>query len=204
MKQFHLLLSGVLAGLAIAIPVGPVNVLCISRTIACGRAAGLASGLGAALADTLYGGIAAFSISIIIDFLMEEIFWIRVLGGTLLIAIGIAYWFKKPQPLRESGKASAHSAFATTLLLTLTNPTTVLSFLAVMTGLRLGEPRPTTDTLILVLGIFCGSMLWWVLLAAVAGHFRRRFNDRAVVWMNRIGAVAIAAFGVITMSLAAR
>jgi threonine/homoserine/homoserine lactone efflux protein len=204
MKQLDLLLSGVIAGLAIAIPVGPVNVLCISRTIACGRAAGLASGLGAALADTLYGGVAAFSISIIIDFLMEEIFWIRVLGGTLLIAIGIAYWFKKPQPLKESGKASTHSAFVTTLLLTLTNPTTVLSFLAVMTGLRLGEPRPWTHTLFLVLGIFCGSMLWWVLLAAVAGHFRRRFTDGAVVWMNRIGAVAITAFGVITMSLAAR
>jgi threonine/homoserine/homoserine lactone efflux protein len=204
MNQLDLVLRGVLAGLAIAIPVGPVNVLCVSRTIACGRAAGLASGLGAALADTLYGGIAAFSISIIIDFLMEEIFWIRVLGGTLLIAIGIAYWFKKPRPLMESGKDSVHSAFVTTLLLTLTNPTTVLSFLAVMTGLRLGEPRPSTHTLFLVLGIFCGSMLWWVVLALVAGHYRKRFTDRAVVWMNRIGAVAITAFGVITMSMAAR
>lgn len=204
MKQLDLLLRGVLAGLAIAIPVGPVNVLCVSRTIAHGRAAGLASGLGAAIADTLYGGIAAFSISFIINFLMEEIFWIRVFGGTLLIAIGVAYWFKKPQPLKQSRLNSTHSAFVTTLLLTMTNPTTVLSFLAVMTGLRLGEPRPWTHTLFLVLGIFCGSMLWWIVLAVVAGHFRSRFTDRAVVWMNRIGSVAITAFGVLTMALAAR
>jgi threonine/homoserine/homoserine lactone efflux protein len=204
MKQLDLLLRGVLAGLAIAIPVGPVNVLCISRTIACGRKAGIVSGLGAAVADTLYGAIAAFSISFIIEFLLKELFWIRVAGGALLIAIGAIYWFRKPRPLCEAQKDPAGSAFATTLLLTLTNPTTVLSYLAVLAGLRLGEERPWPLTMLLVFGIFCGSMLWWIVLALAAGHFRRRFNDRAVVWMNRIAALAIGGFGVLTMSLAAR
>src|SRR3954466_14837463 len=119
MKALELLLRGVLAGLAIAIPVGPVNVLCISRTITGGRRAGLLSGLGAATADALYGAIAAFSITVIIDFLTAEIFWIRTIGGLLLIAIGIVYWFKKPSPLKEAESPSPHSAFATTLLLTL-------------------------------------------------------------------------------------
>jgi threonine/homoserine/homoserine lactone efflux protein len=204
MKQLDLLLRGVLAGLAIAIPVGPVNVLCISRTICYGRQAGIVSGLGAAVADTMYGAVAAFSITIIISFLIEHIFWIRVLGGLLLIAIGAIYWFRKPQSVKSMPQHSPHSAFVTTLLLTLTNPTTVLSFLAVMAGLRLGQPRPWTMTLLLVLGIFCGSMLWWIVLAMVAGRFRQRFTDGAVVVMNRIGAVAIAVFGVITMSLAIR
>jgi threonine/homoserine/homoserine lactone efflux protein len=204
MKELDLLVRGVLAGLAIAIPVGPVNVLCISRTISGGRRAGLISGLGAATADSLYGAIAAFSITLIINFLLEEIFWIRTIGGLLLIAIGVVYWFKKPQPLKEAEAPSAHSAYATTLLLTLTNPTTVLSFLAVLTGLRLGQHRPWPLTMLVVGGIFCGSMLWWTVLAMVSGHFRRRFNDRAIVWMNRIGALAIGSFGVLTMLLAVR
>jgi threonine/homoserine/homoserine lactone efflux protein len=140
----------------------------------------------------------------IINFLVREIFWIRVVGGLLLIAIGAIYWFKKPRPLKEAQPPSSHSAFVTTLLLTLTNPTTVLSFLAVLAGLRLGEPRPWTLTLFVVLGIFCGSMLWWIFLAIVSGNLRHRFTDSSVVWMNRIGAVAIGAFGVITMSLAMR
>ena len=204
MKALDLLLRGMLAGLAIAIPVGPVNVLCISRTITGGRRAGIVSGLGAATADALYGAIAAFSITVIIHFLLEEIFRIRLIGGLLLISIGIVYWFKKPRSLKDSHGNSPHSAYATTLLLTLTNPTTVLSFLAVLAGLRLGQHRPWPQTMLVVLGIFCGSMLWWIVLALVAGHFRSRFTDRTVVWMNRIGAVAIALFGVLTMLLAFR
>ena len=202
MKELDLLLRGVLAGLAIAIPVGPVNVLCISRTITKGRVAGIISGLGAATADTFYGGIAGFSISLVINFLVREKFWIRLVGGALLVAIGLAYWFKKPKSLKEKRVQSAHSEYVTTLLLTLTNPTTVLSFLAVLAGLRLGESRPWTMTLFLVLGIFCGSMIWWIVLALISGHFRDRFNDRAVVWMNRIAALAIGGFGILTMAIA--
>src|SRR5689334_6442225 len=127
-----------MTGMAIAAPVGPINVLCASRTLAKGRASGLLSGLGAATADALYGGIAAFSIALVIDFLRREQFWIRVLGGLLLIAIGIVYFRKPPRPLsREKKENAGHSDYVSTLLLTLTNPTTVLSFLAVLTGLGL-------------------------------------------------------------------
>jgi threonine/homoserine/homoserine lactone efflux protein len=202
MRQLDLLLRGVLAGLAIAIPVGPVNILCISRTLTNGRVAGIVSGLGAAAADTLYGAIAGFSISLVINFLVREKFWIRLVGGALLVAIGIVYWLKKPKSLKEEAEKSSHSAFVTSLLLTLTNPTTVLSYMAVLAALRLGESRPWTLTLFLVLGIFCGSMIWWIVLAVVSGHFRKRFNDRAVVWMNRIAAVAIGSFGIVTMAIA--
>jgi len=202
MRQLDLLIRGVLAGLAIAIPVGPVNILCISRTLTNGRLAGIISGLGAAAADTFYGAIAGFSISLVIDFLIREKFWIRLVGGALLVAIGLVYWFKHPKSLKEEAEKSSHSAFVTTFLLTLTNPTTVLSYLAVLAALRLGESRPWTLTLFLVLGIFCGSMIWWIVLAIVSGHFRDRFNDKAVVWMNRIAAVAIGGFGIVTMAIA--
>src|ERR1700674_3629040 len=92
MTGIALLFKGLLAGLAIAAPGGPVNVLCISRTLARGRSAGLASGLGAATADALYGAIAAFSITFIIQVLIREMFWIRLIGGILLMGIGVAYY----------------------------------------------------------------------------------------------------------------
>src|SRR5580693_4772009 len=93
----ELFVRGVLAGLFIAAPVGPVNVLCISRTLTKGWKSGLISGLGAAAADTLYGCIAGFSITFVIQFLIREEFWIRLFGGILLVLIGIRYYFKQPQ-----------------------------------------------------------------------------------------------------------
>jgi threonine/homoserine/homoserine lactone efflux protein len=203
MKEFELLLRGALAGLAISAPVGPVNVLCVSRTITKGRIAGIVSGVGAAAADTIYGSVAGFSITFIIAWLTRELFWIRLVGGVLLIAIGAVYYFKRPKSLEETKQNdSPGSDIATTFLLTLTNPTTILSFLAVLAVLGLGERRHWTLTLFLVVGIFVGAMFWWSLLALISGYFRDRFNDRAVVWMNRIAAFAIGGFGLITMGLA--
>ena len=205
MESLQLLLRGALAGLAISAPVGPVNVLCVSRTISKGRSGGIVSGLGAAAADTIYGAIAGFSISFVIGWLERELIWIRLVGGLLLIAIGVVYYRKRPKSLRETApRDSAASDIATTFLLTLTNPTTTLSFLAVLAVLGLGERRPWAFTVFLVSGIFAGAMFWWTVLALVSGHFRDRFDDRAVLWMNRIAALAIGAFGLITMGLALR
>jgi threonine/homoserine/homoserine lactone efflux protein len=202
MRILDLLLRGIIAGLAISIPVGPVNVLCISRTLRKGRMAGIISGLGAATADTIYGAIAGYSISFVISFLIREESRIRFYGGILLIAIGIAYYFKKAQPIEKNGDDKAsHSDFVSAFLLNLTNPTTVLSFLAVLAGLHLSGPRPWWLTLFLVVGIFVGAMLWWIALALLANHFRDRFDERAMRWMNRIAGLAIGAFGIITLIL---
>ena len=202
MQALELLVKGALAGLAISAPVGPVNVLCISRTITKSRFAGLISGLSAAAADTIYGAIAGFSISFIISFLLREVFWIRLFGGLLLIGIGIRYYFKEPGSMKETRVESAHSEMGTAFLLNLTNPTTVLSFLAVLAVLGLGGHLVWWHTLLLVGGIFAGSMLWWTALAFLTGHFRDRFNDHALLWMNRIAGMAIGGFGAITMLLA--
>src|SRR5580700_4568144 len=127
MQPLELILRGALAGLAISAPVGPVNVLCVSRTLTRGRLHGIVSGLGAAAADTLYGSIAGFSITLIIGWLERELFWIRLVGGVLLIAIGVVYYFKRPRSLQEASKeGSTGSDLATTFFLTLTNPTTIL------------------------------------------------------------------------------
>src|SRR5580658_1398834 len=164
MHALELLLRGIIAGLAISAPVGPVNVLCVSRTLTHGRLSGIISGLGAAAADTLYGSIAGFSITFIISWLLRELFWIRLVGGILLIAIGVVYYCKRPKTLKETAESdSTGSDVASAFLLTFVNPTTVLSFLAVLAILGLGEHRPWTLTLFLVAGIFAGAVLWWVL-----------------------------------------
>jgi threonine/homoserine/homoserine lactone efflux protein len=202
MESLELLARGIVAGLAIAAPVGPVNVLCISRTIARGPRAGLISGLGAATADTIYGAIAGFSISVVIGMLVRNEFWIRLVGGALLIGIGIHYFFKRPVAPRREPPGSAHSEYVTALLLNLTNPTTVLSFLAVLAGLGMRHHREWWLTLLVVAGIFLGAMLWWTAIALLANHFRESFHEGAMRWMNRIAGVAIGGFGVTTMALA--
>jgi threonine/homoserine/homoserine lactone efflux protein len=205
MHAIELFLRGIAAGFAISAPVGPVNVLCVSRTIAKGWWAGIISGFGAAAADTFYGSIAGFSISIVIGFLIREQSKLRLFGGVLLVLLGFWYYFKRPESLSKQGADRAdHSDFVTTFLLNLTNPTTVLSFLAVLAVLGLSEHRPAWLTLIMVGGIFTGSMGWWLILTGITNHFRERFNDRAMLWMNRIGGIAIGAFGVVMFLLGSR
>jgi len=202
MSEIALLLRGLIAGLAIAAPVGPVNVLCASRTIAKGWRSGLVSGLGAAIADFLYGSVAGFSIGFIIRFLIREEYWIRLVGGILLVVIGALYYFKRPRSLQPEMGESGRSDFASAFLLNLTNPTTVLSFLAVLAALGFRQHKAWWLTLFLVAGIFCGSMLWWIVLVGLVNRFRNRFDDRSVLWMNRVAGLAIGGFGVFTFALA--
>lgn len=203
MREVELLIGGIIVGLMIAMPVGPVNILCIRRTIGAGWRSGVISGLGAAAADMLYGGIAGFSITLVIQFLVREQFWIRFFGGILLVGIGIWYFFKRPAPLDAhiQDRASAYSDIRSAFLLTLTNPTTVLSFLALLAALGMGDPRHWWLTVFLVVGIFCGSMAWWIVLSVIVNHFRDRFNDRLLRLMNRFAGLAIGGFGIVAFVL---
>ena len=203
MRELDLLIRGALAGVIIAAPVGPVNVLCMQRTVLKGWRAGVISGLGSAAADTLYGAIAGFSITFVIAFLERELAWIRLAGGILLAVIGAVYFFKPPASLNKKGEdeSGPPADFHSTLLLTLTNPTTVLSFLAVFAALGLAQRREWWLTSIMVGGIFCGSMAWWVILSSVVNRLRDRMTDRALRWMNRVAGLAIGGFGVVSFAL---
>ena len=200
--DFELPLRGIAAGLIIAAPVGPVNVLCIQRTLEKGWKAGIVSGLGAAVADTIYGAIAGFSISLVIRFLIREEFWIRLVGGLLLMAIGAIYYYRPPRSLEAAkGHSSGNSDFVSTLFLTATNPTTVLSYLAVLAIRGLGKERPLWQNFILVAGIFCGSMTWWIILTSSVNLLHARVTDRAMHWMNRVAGIAIGCFGLANVLL---
>jgi len=200
--DLELPIRGLAAGLIIAAPVGPVNLLCIRRTLEKGWKSGMVSGLGAALADTLYGAIAGFTITVVIQLLIREEFWIRLVGGILLMVIGVVYYRKPPRSL-EAGPdvSSVGSDFVSAFLLNVTNPTTVLSFLAVLATLGIGRQRPLWQTSLLVAGIFCGSMIWWAILVSAANRLRGRITDRTMRWMNHVAAMAIGGFGLANVLL---
>ncbi|MGD2145489.1 MAG: LysE family transporter [Anaerolineae bacterium] len=199
--MMHLLLRGVIIGFSIAAPVGPIGVLCVRRTLADGRGAGFVSGLGAATADAIYGCVAGFGLATISGLLVNQLRWIRLVGGLFLCFLGVRAFLAEPadQAQASHGRTLA-GAYGTTFLLTLTNPMTILSFTAVFAGLGIAETAQDYGAAtLLVLGVFTGSVLWWFVLTGLASLLRERFDTRAMRWVNRISGVVVSAFGVVAL-----
>jgi threonine/homoserine/homoserine lactone efflux protein len=196
-----LLLKGLLIGFSIAAPVGPIGVLCIRRTLAQGRVAGLASGLGAASADAVYGCIAGFGLTFISGLLLSQQSLLKLIGGAFLCYLGIRTLLAQPAERAASAAGMGMAgAYTSTFLLTLTNPTTILSFVAVFAGLGLASMGADyAAAAVLVLGVFVGSALWWLLLSGGVGLFRACFDTRAMRWVNRISGGVITAFGLLAL-----
>jgi len=182
------LLKGMLVGIVIALPAGPVGVLCIRRTIFHGRLAGFISGLGAASADAVFGIIAGFGLTVVSDWLLGYQDWLRLGGACFLLYIGISAFTADPLKGTRSQRdpedllADYASAFA----LTITNPITILAFLAIFASIGFSGPEATLGrAAILVLGVWLGSLLWWAGLAFGAGRVRLSFGRKHLVWINR-------------------
>lgn len=196
-----LFLRGLLIGFAIAAPVGAIGVLCIRRTLADGQLAGLFTGLGAATADALYGAVAAFGLTGVSSLLVDRQAAIRVTGGIFLLWLGWqTWWSRPPDPSAPAPKASLARAWATTFALTLTNPITIVSFAAVFAGLGLADaPDGWAGSLLMVAGVFLGSVLWWLILTTGVSLLRGWFTPERMVWVNRVSGAVIAAFGVVAL-----
>ena len=192
---------GLLIGFTIAAIVGPIGLLCIQRTLHKGFLYGLVTGLGAATADAMYGSIAAFGLTVITAFLVSEQVWIHLIGGLFLVYLGVRTVFTRP--VERAAKAEANnflSAYASTLLLTLTNPQTILSFAAIFAGLGVGGGRGSILSATLVVGgVFLGSALWWVLLTGGLSLLRGKFTPRWFLWVNRISGGVIVLFGIFAL-----
>jgi len=189
--------KGLGIGLAVAAPVGPVGLLCIRRSLARGWLSGFLSGLGAAVADAVYAAIAAFGLTTLTSWLVASQDWIAPIGGVLLIWIGIGIWHSKPgdrgaAPVDTAGLAAD---FATTLAVTMTNPATILSFVALFAGFGLGTASDYGAATLLTVGTFLGSALWWLFLSNASGWARRYATDGRLVWVNRVAGAIIVAFG---------
>lgn len=182
------LLKGILVGIVIAIPVGPVGVLCIRRTILHGRLAGFVSGLGAASADVVFGIIAGFGLTVVSDWLLDYQNWLRVIGAAFLLVIGVKSFFHDPLARTQSQNdpETLLADFASTFALTVTNPITILAFLAIFAGIGFAGAQATLGTAAtLVLGVWLGSLMWWAGLTVGAGFVRLSFRRNHLVWINR-------------------
>jgi threonine/homoserine/homoserine lactone efflux protein len=196
-----LLLRGLVIGFSIAAPVGPIGVLCIRRTLAAGRASGLVSGLGAATADAIYGCIAGFGLTFVSTFLVSQQVWLRLFGGLFLCYLGLKTLFARPAEQASGAKENGLlGAYASTFFLTLTNPMTIISFAAIFAGLGLASTSGSYGSAgILVLGVFSGSALWWLILSGSVGIFREKFNFYGLQWVNRISSAIIIGFGLFAL-----
>ncbi len=200
--EIQFLVKGLLIGLSIAAPVGPIGVLTIQRTIAYGRASGLLTGLGAATADGLYGAVAAYGLTIISNFMVGQQFWFRLVGGAFLLYLGRKTFLSQPA---EKAAAENHkgllSDYLSTLFLTITNPMTILSFAAVFAGLGLGSSNGDfSSATLMVAGVFVGSALWWLILSGGVSLLRSKFNASSLKIVNRISGSIIVVFAIIAFA----
>jgi putative LysE/RhtB family amino acid efflux pump len=195
------LAKGLLLGFSIAAPVGPIGVLCFRRALEQGFWPAVAGGLGTAAADAAYAGVAAFGITAVSALLLGFQRALALVGGAALLWLGARAFRSRPvdQPV-EAGRRGLASMFAATFLLTLANPSTILSFAAVFAGLGLIGAMSGAAAGVLTLGVFAGSMLWWMLLAGTVSALRKRVSPAAIVWVNRAAGLLLGAFGVYVLA----
>lgn len=187
--------EGMIVGFSASVPLGPIGVLCIQRTLQRGRLAGFFSGLGAAVSDTIYAVIAGFSLSFIVAFIEEQIFWIQIFGAVILFLLGAHIYRSNPAvQLRRQrrSKSSYLQDFVSTFLLTISNPLALFLFIAFFAGFGVVAPNSgLAGQLVLILGVFLGATTWWLLLTSVVGLFRQAVNLRRLYWINKIAGATI-------------
>lgn len=198
--EWSLFLRGLVIGFSIAAPVGPIGVLCIRRTLSEGRLIGLLTGLGAATADAMYGLVAGFGLTVVSNFLVGSKSWLSILGGLFLCYLGIKTLIARPDGKQAELKTvSLTTAYFSTLFLTLTNPATILFFVAIFSGLGLAESAANYfSAATLVCGVFTGSASWWLILSFAASLFKERLSNK-MIWVNRASGVTILIFGLLAL-----
>jgi threonine/homoserine/homoserine lactone efflux protein len=196
-----LFIRGFLIGLSVAAAIGPMAILCIRRTLAQGYLAGLATGLGVATADGCYGAVAGFGLVLISQFLVAQHVWLRLIGGIFLCYLGLKTLLAVPATRAANASGGDLARFYLSALgLTLTNPLTILSFAAIFAGLGVDTGGGYGGAGLLVLGVFIGSALWWVVLTGAVTALRGRITPRVLRWVNRTSGTLISAFGLLALA----
>ena len=188
--------KSLLLGLAVAAPLGPIGALCINRTLERGFWAGVAGGLGTALADAIYASLAAIGFSAFAATLAMIDAPLKLVGGLFMLWLG---WKstrpKPPRPAAQVGTRDLLGTVAATFLLTITNPMTILAFAAMFAGLGLADAPGAINAVIVVAGVFLGSLLWWFVLSGGGAMARRRLPEGFAVWVSRLSGLILIGFG---------
>jgi threonine/homoserine/homoserine lactone efflux protein len=208
MDYIILCLSGVAIGLFVAAPIGPVNLICIRRTLAFGPLNGFMSGLGASLGDTIFAIVTSFGLTAVAQLIKGYSHYIELVGGALLIYFGIHTYLAKVEArladklaAKEKGASTLFRAMASTLALTITNPATLFGFavfIAGLGGLAGGHPSLASASFV-VIGVAAGSTLWWLVLTTLVGLFHATITDRTMALINKVSGIVIGGFGAIVL-----
>ncbi|MDX1475906.1 MAG: LysE family transporter [Reinekea sp.] len=193
--------KGIVIGVVIAMPVGPVGTLCVQRTITQGKINGFLTGLGATTADVVFGLIAAFGLTVVSNFLIDQQEWIRLVGGIIICLIGVQVFSletqKKIIPITSPNPLNA---FGSAFLIAITNPITIITFVVMFAGLGLvGSNSQYGPATLTVFGVFVGSGLIWLSVWGMSLIFRERFEFGRMKWINKIAGIVILVFGVSTL-----
>jgi threonine/homoserine/homoserine lactone efflux protein len=210
MNQVVLFLTGIVIGLLVAAPIGPVNLICIRRTLAYGPLNGFFSGLGGAVGDGIFAIIAAFGLTAVAHLIEAFATPLKLVGGLMLIGFGVHNFraevtdprYGCPINLREKGESTLAGAILSTFALTVTNPATLLGFLAIFTGLGTvsGVRATFFDAAMTVAGVITGSAGWWFSVTATTGIFHRSIDAKVMRWINHISGVLVTGFGLVVLA----
>ena len=200
-------IKGIIVGLLASIPLGPIGVLCIQRTVSRGKNAGIFTGMGAAVCDTFFAAIAVLSLHLIIDFMTTYEDWVMTIGGIIVVTFGAKLFTVNPVKLisRNDNKAKKLRSkyvgdFFSSALMTFTNPGALLLMFGMMTLMRIETAENAAQGLIAltIIGVFIGSSIWWVTLSSVINHFRQKFRLRQLLMINRICGIIVIVLGVLS------
>lgn len=204
MDYLLLVISGAVIGLIVAAPIGPVNLICIRRTLAFGSVNGFVSGLGAALGDGLFAVITAFGLTAIAQLIQGFAPILQLAGGIMLIVFGVRTIFApsevKPADSSKSNDGNGSglvSAMVSTFALTITNPVTMLGFAGLFAGLGglAGGVATFLQATVVVGGVIAGSVAWWFTITAIVGLFHKSIDNRVMTFINRGSGVIVTLFG---------
>ncbi len=191
-----LFVQGMGFGLAVAAPVGPMAVLCMRRSLAQGWRPGLATGAGIAVGDGLYACVAVAGLAGLSHFMLAHERPLHLAAGLFLLYLGVKTAFaRRPEALPPF--VATGRAFASSVLLTLTNPPTIIMFAAIFASLSPPAGFAPASALATVAGVFTGSLLWWCGLVACVSAVRHAIGGRARRWIDRVAGAALALFGVV-------
>ena len=197
------LIKGFIVGMGASIPLGPLGVLCVQKTLSKGRNCGFITGLGASASDTLYAAISLMGLAFIQDIINENFNWVMLLGGLIIMFIGVKIYLTNPiKQIRQKHKNKKHvEDFFEAFFMTITNPGAIFLILGLFAAVGIEmDASIAKSTLVTTLwGVFAGSAAWWFILSTGINVFRKKFRIKQLMMINRISGIVIFVLGLISM-----
>ena len=198
------LIKGIIVGLGASIPLGPIGVLCIQRTLSKGKWSGFATGMGASISDIIFSAIALLGLSFVNDFLTTYREWVMVFGGAVVTGVGVKIFITNPIKQIKRVKEGNHQYiqdFASSFLMTITNPGAIFLIIGMFAfiGIDTGEYEFGLVIAPALMGVFIGTLGWWFALSTVINMFRNKFRLKQLLITNWIAGVIVMAIGITSL-----